>query len=69
MCERAEGANLVEEEIGVELCGGEIMGAARAVALVVEMSDDAHIAEAMAAGSEECIFDDLHTYRTQQLSV
>lgn len=41
--------NLVEEEIGEELRRSEKVSAARAIALVVEMSDDAHVAEAMPA--------------------
>lgn len=42
--------NLVEEEIGEELRRSEKLSAAWAIALVLEMSYDAHIAEAMAAG-------------------
>lgn len=59
--------DLVEEEVGVELRFGEVVAAARAVALVAEVRDDAHVAEAVAAGGEEGVLDDAHADRAQQV--
>lgn len=61
--------DLVEEEVGVELRFGEVVAAARAVALVAEVRDDAHVAEAVAAGGEEGVLDDAHADRAQQVPV
>lgn len=45
------------------------MTAARAITLVAEVSNDAHIAEAVAARSEESVLDDLHANRAQEILV
>lgn len=45
------------------------MAAARAIALVAKVSDDAHVAEAVAASREERVLDDLHANRTQKVLV
>lgn len=60
---------LVEEEIGEEVVLGEVVGTARAVALVLEVGDDAHIAEAVAAGGEKSVLYQTHADRTQQVLV
>lgn len=46
-----------------------MLSAARAIALVAEMSDDAHIAETVAAGSEEGIPNDLHANRAEEVLI
>lgn len=61
--------NLVEEEIWVELGLGEVVAAAGAVALVAEVRDDAHVAEAVAAGGEEGVLDDGHADRAEEVPV
>jgi hypothetical protein len=61
--------DLVEEEVGVELSLGEVVSAAGAVALVVEVRDDAHVAEAVAAGGEEGVLDDRHADRAEEVPV
>lgn len=48
---------------------GEGVGAAGAVALVTEVGDDAHVAEAVPARSEERVLYRLHAYRAQQVLV
>lgn len=55
--------DLVEEEVWVELGLGEVVAAAGAVALVGEVRDDAHVAEAVAAGGEEGVLDERHADR------
>lgn len=62
-------ANLVEQEIGEELLCGEEMGAARAIALVAEVSDDAHVAEAVPARRQERVPDRLHANRAEEILV
>lgn len=69
LCKQNEQANLVEEEVGVELRLGEVVAAAGAVALVAEMRDDAHVAEAVAAGGEEGVLDDRHADRAEEVPV
>lgn len=60
---------LVEEEIRVELAACEVVPAAGAVVLVVEVRHDAHVAEAVAAGREERVLDHAHANRAQQIPV
>ena len=61
--------NLVEEEIGVEVILGEVISATRTIALVVEVGDDAHVAEAVAAGRQEGVLDDPHADGAEQILV
>ena len=51
------------------MAAGEVMAAARAIALVAEVSDDAHVAETVPARREERVLDDLHAYRAQKFLV
>lgn len=60
---------LVEEEIGEEVVLGEVVGTAGAIALVVEVGDDAHVAEAVATGGEEGVPNKAHADRAQQILV
>lgn len=48
---------------------GEVVRAARAITLVLQMSDDAHVAEAMTAGRQEGILDDAHTDRAKKVLI
>lgn len=57
-------ANLIEQEIGEQLVGGKVMGTARAVVLVAEVGDDAHVAEAVPTGREKRVLYHLHANRT-----
>lgn len=45
------------------------MTATRAITLVAEVSDDAHVAEAVTASCEEGVLDDLHANRAQEILV
>lgn len=45
------------------------MATARAIAFVSEVSDDAHVAEAVATSSEERILDDLHANWAKEVLV
>lgn len=47
----------------------EEMRAAGAITLVLKMSDDTHVAKAMAAGSEEGVLDDLHANRAEDVLI
>lgn len=64
-----EGTNLVEQQVREEVGVGEVVAAARAIALVAEVRDDAHVAEAVAARGEERVLDDLHANRTEEVLV
>jgi len=45
------------------------VAAARAIVLVAEVSDDAHVTEAVAARGEERVLDDLHANRTEKVLI
>lgn len=45
------------------------MGAARAIALVAEVSDDAHVAEAVPTRRQECVLYRLHANRAEEILV
>ena len=60
---------LIKEEIREELTVGEMATTARAVILAAEMSDNAHITEAMATSSEKRILYQLHTNRAHQIPI
>lgn len=45
------------------------MTAAGAIALIPEVSDDAHVAETMTARGEEGDVDDLHAYRAEEVLI
>lgn len=61
--------NLVEEEIRVEVIRSEELRAAGAIALVLEVSDDTHVAETMTTRSEERILNDLHANRAEDVLI
>jgi hypothetical protein len=58
----SEKTNLVEQEVGEQVVDGEVLGTTRAIALVAEVSDDAHVAEAVTTSGEKCVFYHLHAY-------
>lgn len=60
---------LIEQQVREQVAVGEVVATARAIALVPEVSDDAHVAEAMAAGGEERVLDDLHANRAQEVLI
>lgn len=61
--------DLIQQEIGEQLVGAEELGAARAVTLVAEVGNDAHVAEAVTTCCEEGILYQLHANWTQQVLV
>lgn len=48
---------------------GKVVSTAGAIALVVEVGDDAHVAEAVATGGEEGVLNQAHADRAQQILV
>lgn len=66
---REKVTNLVEQQVREEVGVGEVVAAARAIALVAEVRDDAHVAEAVAARGEERVLDDLHANRAEEVLV
>lgn len=62
-------ANLVEQEIGEELLGGKVVSTARAIVLVTKVSDDTHVAEAMATRGQKRVLNHLHANRTKEVLV
>lgn len=66
---REKVTNLVEQQVREEVGVGEVVAAARAITLVAEVRDDAHVAEAVAARGEERVLDDLHANRTEEVLV
>lgn len=61
--------NLVEEEIRVEVIRSEELRAAGAITLVLEVSEDTHVAETMSTRSQERILYDLHANRAEDVFI
>lgn len=51
------------------MVGGEVVSAARTVALVSQVDDNAHVTETVATGSEKRVRNDLHAYWAQRVLV
>ena len=48
---------------------GEVISAAGAIALIIEVGDDAHVTEAVAAGRQEGILENPHADGAEQVPV
>lgn len=55
----------LSEENGEKMVLGEVVGIAGAVTLVLEVSDNAHVAQVVPAGGEKSILYQTHTDQTQ----
>lgn len=64
---KQQNPDLIQQEVGIQEILRQIMRATRAIALVLQMRDNTHVAEAVPAGRQEGVLDRPHADRAQQI--